>query len=419
MLNNNQKIKKIVFAFCCIGLFATIGVSSIVFGVHYLLSTESVQHNSAPVVTSFRQQYSFELDDEENVPAEIIHFDYVDNYCNKVNGLTSRIKLCSLYQNVLRDACLNLLYKYGQVIDQNVFLNGKSAVIKLSNGHFVETFSYCPSTKVSTYTQEFSNWLNDRNIPFLTVITPDKSDDSITTFPEFIPHGYSQMHSEYIEFLEKNNIAYLDSRNILLAENNDFYSGFFKTDSNWNVHASFLMAEKIAGYLNEELNIHANVEALDKSRFELKVFEDCYNQGYGAKLGNALQEDLEIYFPTEKISFTIEIPSIGTKRTDSFDKVFLRQSGLRERLSFVGGCAPLVRIENNDCNNDTRVLVIGKCFTASMNPYLACAVKYIDTIDPRYFDGSIRSYIEQTNPDIVVTCFGVPIEGDEVGFDFK
>ena len=39
-----------------------------------------------------------------------------------------------------------------------------------------------------------------------------------------------------------------------------------------------------------------------------------------------------------------------------------------------------------------------------VDTYLAFTVEYLDIVDPRHFDGSIRTFIEKTQPDVVLTC---------------
>jgi len=70
-------------------------------------------------------------------------------------------------------------------------------------------------------------------------------------------------------------------------------------------------------------------------------------------------------------------------------------------------------------DNQTRVLVIGLCKKDVICAYLSLSVRYVDMITPGSFDGSIRSYIEQTNPDAVILCIDVPWEGGEKYFDLK
>jgi hypothetical protein len=58
-----------------------------------------------------------------------------------------------------------------------------------------------------------------------------------------------------------------------------------------------------------------------------------------------------------------------------------------------------------------------------MVPYLATVVEDLDTIDLRHFAGSIRSYIEESNPDTVIVIAGLSVmetdSAEENAFDYR
>ena len=42
-----------------------------------------------------------------------------------------------------------------------------------------------------------------------------------------------------------------------------------------------------------------------------------------------------------------------------------------------------------------------------VDPFLALSVKYLDIIDPRYYQGSILDYINEKQPDLVISIMGM------------
>lgn len=48
-----------------------------------------------------------------------------------------------------------------------------------------------------------------------------------------------------------------------------------------------------------------------------------------------------------------------------------------------------------------------------MAPFLAMAVAEVDIIDLRYFTGSLRNFIQQHNPDIVIALYSPSTESRE------
>ena len=80
-----------------------------------------------------------------------------------------------------------------------------------------------------------------------------------------------------------------------------------------------------------------------------------------------------------------------------------------------------VSIENKNADNDIRILYIPDSFSNSVIPYMAAAVKYIDVVDIRYFNGSLETFIEKNKPDMIVVAYNPSAFSNSVGvaFDFR
>jgi len=299
---------------------------------------------------------------------------------------------------------------------RNIFLNGDNPFVKLPNGYYTYLFPYSDPAESRSSLLDFVGWLKERDIKYLSFIAADKGDDTYAVFPEGIPHGYSRMAEEYREFNREHGIEFLESRESLVAHNGDFFYWFYKADHHWNAHAGLLMAGETAKRLND-FKIEADAEAVRPECFELACYPNSFTGSMGRKLVPQYKEDLEVYFPKEESGFHIQIPSLGIDRTGSFESTLTAgqylQSESTSYSAFLYGDPPLVRIENILSGNTTRVLVIKQSKADVLCTYLAFSVRYLDMIDPRHFYGSIRSFIEQTEPDIVITCNDVMYEGNE------
>lgn len=430
MEGESNSAKK-VYSVCFLGLMMILGLASVfLFAQNHIptISSDDTNAENTSAVVSFSEMNSNEEEEskENSSPNKQTDFGFVEKYRNLVpriidstnQYLTELNPLSSHFKNVQK-SILNYYYRFkGGVVPY-----GSDAFVILPNGYLAGCFKYCPSPKSQMNILDFSSWLADKNIPFVALITPDKSDDSITEFPAGVHHGYTQMMEEYKAFLDDNELAYIESKQILLAKNSNLYSWFYQSDLHWNVHAAYTMARETARYLNDELSVNTYPSALDDNNFELTVYPNCFLGDYGQKLGNAWKEDMEIFYPTTKTDFHIEIPESGVNKTGSFENTLIDRTYLEPNANsygaFLGGDHPLVRIKNNHCQNGTRVLVIKLSFANSLCSYLASTVEYLDMIDPRHFDGSIRSYINQTEPDVVILCMGVVTEYDEHYLDLK
>ena len=68
----------------------------------------------------------------------------------------------------------------------------------------------------------------------------------------------------------------------------------------------------------------------------------------------------------------------------------------------MGGDYPIAVIENLNASCDKSVLVIKDSYANAVLPFLALTTRKVTMIDPRYFDGSIKDYIKNNKPDVVL-----------------
>lgn len=77
---------------------------------------------------------------------------------------------------------------------------------------------------------------------------------------------------------------------------------------------------------------------------------------------------------------------------------------------------------NASRNRGKKILIIGDSFNWILSSYLSSDIEYIDVIHNASFSDSIRKYIENTNPDMVMIIYNdaefVNIYTEEA-FDFQ
>ena len=73
--------------------------------------------------------------------------------------------------------------------------------------------------------------------------------------------------------------------------------------------------------------------------------------------------------------------------------------------TYINGNKVITRIENNDCKNGKRILIIGGSYNKCVVPYLSQDFESTELLDRRYFDGSILNYIDKTKPDVVLVAY--------------
>ncbi len=413
----------VIYSVCFLAMMMLFGITATVIVISNHLPGKI---NNKTDTISFLQQYPFSEDVQNDTKStEKPGFGFVEDYQNLAKWVTDNFEENLRKIEPLSSPLKKCICTLENLLSGDVLITDSEALIKLPNGYLAECFKYCPSTEAWNSILDFSDWLKSNDIPFVSLITPDKSDDSVTVFPEGVPHGYTQMMDEYKAFMDENDIDYVETKEWLLAENDDLYSWFYRTDHHWNVHAGFVTARKTAEYLTETYSVPTDANALLDDNYELVSFPDSFLGSYGQTWTIARKEDMEVFYPTNESNYHIVIPGFIDK-SGSFSDTLIDQSCLSINESsynaFLYGARPLIFIENNTCMNGTRILIIKFSFANALCPYLADTVQYLDIIDiisPKNFDGSIRSFIEQTKPDAVLLCLGVAIEGYEDNLRLK
>jgi len=410
-------MKKRLFAILFLVLMAALGGASVAGYIKArILSMDDPEEDEAdvPAIHSFVEDYPFP--DGEEIPEPKSETEPDSDDMSFPEWVVSRTELFTNSENPLSPLFKSTL-KVFEIFDQSDILWAKNTpFVRLPNGYFTFLYPYsCPADSMNNLL-DFTSWLRKREIKYLSLIAADKGDDDYAVFPEGVPHGYSRMSEEYRAFNLEHGIEFLESREMLLAQNSDFFYWFYKTDHHWNVHAGLQIALETARRLNE-LNVTADTNAVMLENFTLSCYPKSFLGSMGQLLDESYKEDFEVFYPTGESNFHLRIPNLGIDRTGSFENTLIAGRYLQDSNTFYSaflyGDPPLVRIENMLSDNTTRVFVIKQSKADILCPYLAYAVRYLDVIDPRHFDGSIRSFIEQTKPDIVITCNDVMYEGDE------
>jgi len=416
-------MSKNVFAIFFLAIMVVMGGVSVVIYIqtHLIVNPSNTKFEvtHGHMVKSFAEQYPFQ--DGEQVYSNsqsITKLGAIHEYMSAMKHAKAGIDFYTKNANPFYSELCGITSWYDESTRGDIITNGQRVIIRLSNGYLTSPYPYSHPVEAWNSLLDFVTWLRARDIQYLSLISADKGDDSFGTIPQGVPVGYTRMAKEYKAFLDQNEIAYLESKPKLLAKNSDFYYWFYKADHHWNVHAGRLMAEETAKRLNE-MHIASDTNAAKKENFTLTRYPKCFVGSYSRMLGSPYKENLEIYYPKSTTSFRIVIPSLGIDSTGSFDSTLIAKHYLPSYSAFLYGDKPLIQIENLLSNNSTRVLVIKQSKAEVYNPYLAFSIRYLDIIDPRHFDGSIRSFIEQTKPDIVITCVDVIWKGDEKFWSLK
>lgn len=331
-----------------------------------------------------------------------------------VEKVTGYIDDCSGKYNIVSPFFYYLYGTTEKALGKDYIEDAEMPVIRLENGYLTYVYPYSEEPVDYTGISAFHEWLKGKDIPLLFVMPADKSDDRYAVYPEGFSTGYSEMENEYFTDLDDNGIPYMDTVELLLSENGDFFSWFYVTDHHWNAHAGFWVASAIAERLETEFGLNVDTDVLDRANFSVTAYANISLGSQGKKVthGYISPETYEIYEPLFDTAFSLQIPSRAIDRTGVFTDTLINNRVLkagdyytnRVYSAFLYGGTAVANVHNLNCGNGTRVLMVKTSDANVVDTYLAFTVEYLDIIDISYFSGSVRNYIEATHPDIVLIC---------------
>lgn len=234
-----------------------------------------------------------------------------------------------------------------------------------------------------------------------------------------LPYGtddYNNINADnLLEKLEDSGVNTYDLREEMKNDKLDYYSSFFKTDHHWLPQTGVWAAGKIAGKINTVFGTNIDTEIGNLNNYNVKVYKDfCLgSQGKKVTLKYTNPEDISLITPKKQTSFTVSYLAKSKTYNGDFTETMIDKS-VFEKIdyyntstysAYLKGNLSLVNIKNNNVKNGLTICVFADSFDDSMVPYLAMGVENINVIDARSFNGSVRTYIEKTNPDYVIMAY--------------
>lgn len=283
-------------------------------------------------------------------------------------------------------------------------------------------------------TASFADFCEEQGAKFLFVPNPpavdEKTDGEIIGRLDF---GL-QKKEAMLRGLQGRGIATLDLYPLMQRDfpGTPYHQLFFRTDHHWLPTTGLWASRQIAQWLETEGGLSLQDSLLLQANYRQEIYPAYFlgSQGKRRTMVLAQPDDFCLLYPQFPTSLHYEIPGLGIDTHGDFSVTYDLHEV--ERQDFYGSnpyaaynhadCS-LIRIENFAPEvPDVKILVVKDSFANSVAPFLALTVKYMDIIDPRWFKGSIRSYVEKTKPDFVLLIHTIeldyPLERDSHQDDY-
>lgn len=308
-----------------------------------------------------------------------------------------------------------------------------NGLIRTPDGYYTTIVEKKDMKACADQTVSFSDYCTNKGIKFLYVNTPVKLckfyDNRISGISDF----NNQNADSFLSLLDSQGITWLDLRTELHEDGFEHHSLFFKTDHHWRPETGLWAAERITTRLKDLYGLEIDSSILNPDYFTYETYPKWFlgSQGKKVTLANAEPEDFSLIYPKYPTLFSYEVKSKNIAVEGDFEVFYDMDQisncdyyNLNPYTTYMYGDQALERIENKQIYNGLRVLIIRDSFSSCVLPFLALSFQYIDAIDLRHFNGSLKRFIEIEKPDVVIVIYnsnilqGPSIVDDGV-FDFR
>ncbi|MBR2402294.1 MAG: hypothetical protein IKB01_05980 [Lachnospiraceae bacterium] len=260
---------------------------------------------------------------------------------------------------------------------------------------------------------DFDDYLNEQGIPFLYVNAGSKMCEEDYQVPAYISEYVLQNQDLFLKGLEEKGIDYIDIREELHTDGINHASAYYVTDPHWRFETALWAAEKIAIKANENYGFQFDLAYFDEANYIMEKYENAFMgaQGLSLHLPSSKKEDFVTVYPKDNATYHINVPTRNLDITGDYMEAFVVEESLEVSVRMYDSWnirnEALIEIDNLEAkdNRDKKVLILYDSFSWPMMTYLATDVAEIDAIHLCNFNGSIREYVAQTKPNLVLMVY--------------
>lgn len=305
-------------------------------------------------------------------------------------------------------------YIYNDIISYELVDNSSGTTrIKIEDEYLSRLVKKENTEEASNRLIEFNKYLKELNIDMLYIQAPYKISET-----QKISSIYKDYSNENMNNFLKNideKVQYIDLRKNISKSNIDQLKLFYKTDHHWLPETGLWATNEISEYLNDNYNLNMEIDNIRPENFNVKTYSKMFfgTDGRYVSLKNAKPEDFDLIIPKFNTKLNVKILDKGVNKTDTYENTLIDWDNIKyvdyyksnQYSSYIYGNRPLIEIHNEMVHNDKKILLVRDSFSEVVAPFLALENEYLSVIDLRHFNGSLKNYINQFKPDMVIVMY--------------
>ncbi len=322
---------------------------------------------------------------------------------------------------------------HDQMMDVNSVLQGglnihiivkdSDTIVKTNTGSLIRLTRYIPESDIKESVdrvQILHQASTAAGADFLYVAVPQKGYN--LSIPENSTNYATQNYDMLIELLDDAEIPTLDLAKEMSEADLMNEDAYFITDHHWKPEIAFWANTKICEALQENYGFSYNAQYANIDNYTTTRYEGYFLGSYGKKVGTYFAkggaDDFTLIVPNFQTNLTESRPFVNAERTGEFTKSVLFMENLEEKnfyelntyVTYGGGDFRLQIIKNNLNSDGKKIVVLRDSFACAVTPFLALQADELHIIDLRdfipYEDISVLDYINEIQPDYVLTIYG-------------
>ncbi|PKM51777.1 MAG: hypothetical protein CVV02_03965 [Firmicutes bacterium HGW-Firmicutes-7] len=361
----------------------------------------------------------------ENETSMLINRDGIKNLDKTAEILKDKVDRFCTEKLLFRVNFFEMNTTISKLLDRNI-IEGSENVVKMKNGYLTYYNELADVTECAEQVIRLKEYAEGSGAKFLYVQYPFK----VSKYDDQMPDGVEDYSNENADNLLKKllegGVDTYDFRETINNKGLDHYSLFFETDHHWKTETGLWVASELAALMNQDYGYNIDTSIYEPNNYDVEVYENWSLGTQGKKVGLSYTdpENISLITPKFDTSLQLQIPSKKVNNEGRFEDVVYNMAEF-ERIDYYKSSPydahlyennAVSLMHNNKVSDGKKMLILKESFSLVVLPYLALGVEDIEVLDVRKFTGSVKTYIKESKPNMVLVMYNPSfITGFEVG----